>query len=140
MLEHLTKGASHIQEKWESYTPLSSYMLLASRLLSQVPSELSHAFLVLLGKCRKISYRWLMTILGRVQETTSEIRRRELLKMALNIALLCGDSFNVYDGFLPVILADAKQVSMVECSIIIYNNTSLKCETETSLRGILFDK
>ncbi|KAF5698569.1 hypothetical protein FMUND_15060 [Fusarium mundagurra] len=141
MLEHLTKGVSHIQENWESYTALSSYTLLASRLLSQVPSELSHAFLGLLEKCREISYRWLMTILRRVEETTSEIRRREFLKTALNIALICGDSFNVYDSFLPVILADAKQASMlVECSIIIYNNASLKCETETGLRGILFDR
>ncbi|EWZ78101.1 hypothetical protein FOWG_17578 [Fusarium oxysporum f. sp. lycopersici MN25] len=141
MLEHLTKGVSHIQENWESYTALSSYTLLASRLLSQVPSELSHAFLGLLEKCRRISYRWLMTILGRVQETTSEIRRSGFLKTALTIALICGDSFNVYDGFLPVILADAKQASMlIECSIIIYNNASLTSETETTLRGILFDR
>ncbi|KAJ0126681.1 Uncharacterized protein HZ326_30217, partial [Fusarium oxysporum f. sp. albedinis] len=80
-------------------------------------------------------------ILGRVQETTSEIRRSGFLKTALTIALICGDSFNVYDGFLPVILADAKQASMlIECSIIIYNNASLKSETETTLRGILFDR
>jgi hypothetical protein len=141
MVDHLTKCVSHIQENWESYTALSSYTLLASRLLSQVPSELSHAFLGLLEKCRRISYRWLMTILGRVQEATSEIRRRGFLKTALTIALICGDSFNVYDGFLPVILADAKQASMlVECSIIIYNNASLKSESETTLRGILFDR
>ncbi|KAG7408180.1 hypothetical protein Forpe1208_v012432 [Fusarium oxysporum f. sp. rapae] len=141
MLEHLTKSVSHIQENWESYTALFSYTLLASRLLSQVPSELSHAFLGLLEKCRRISYRWWMTILGRVQETTNEIRRSGFLKTALTIALICGDSFNVYDGFLPVILADAKQASMlVECSIIIYNNASLKSEAEATLRGILFDR
>ncbi|KAJ9413498.1 hypothetical protein QL093DRAFT_2594586 [Fusarium oxysporum] len=131
MLEHLTKGVSHIQENWESYTALSSYTLLASRLLSQVPSELSHAFLGLLEKCRRISYRWLTTILERVQETTSETRRSGLLKTALTIALICGDSLQ----------SDAKQASMlVECSIIIYNNASLKSETETTLRGILFDR
>ncbi|KAH6974679.1 hypothetical protein EDB80DRAFT_830861 [Ilyonectria destructans] len=141
MLENLTKGVSHIQENWESYTSLCSYMLLASRLLSQVPSELSHAFLGLLEKCRKVSYGWLMTVLGRVQETTNETQRTEFLETALNIALICGDSFNVYDGFLPKILADSEQASMlVECSIIIYNNASLKSETETTLRGILLDR
>ncbi|KAH7114591.1 hypothetical protein EDB81DRAFT_702529 [Dactylonectria macrodidyma] len=141
MLENLTKGVSHIQENWESYTALCSYTFLASRLLSQVPSQLSHAFLGLLEKCRKVSYRWLMTVLGRVQDTTNETQRREFLETALNIALICGDSFNVFDGFLPKILADSEQASMlVECSIIIYNNASLKSETETTLRGILFDR
>ncbi|KAJ4177155.1 hypothetical protein NW755_014012 [Fusarium falciforme] len=141
MLDNLAKGVSHIQENWESYTALCSYAFLASRLLSQVPSELSHAFLGLLEKCRKVSYRWLMTVLGRVQETTNETQRREFLETALNIALICADSFNVYDGFLPMILADSEQASMlVECSIIIYDNASLKSETESTLPDILFDR
>ncbi|KAH6952351.1 hypothetical protein BKA56DRAFT_638451 [Ilyonectria sp. MPI-CAGE-AT-0026] len=131
MLENLTKGVSHIQENWESYTALCSYTC----------ERIVPCFLGLLEKCRKVSYRWLMTVLGRVQDTTNETQRREFLETALNIALICGDSFNVYDGFLRKILADSEQASMlVECSIIIYNNASLKSETETTLRDILFDR
>ncbi|KAH6961733.1 hypothetical protein BKA56DRAFT_647758 [Ilyonectria sp. MPI-CAGE-AT-0026] len=109
-------GVSHIQENWESYTALCSYTC----------ERIVPCFLGLLEKCRKVSYRWLMT-------TTNETQRREFLETALNIALICGDSFNI--------LADSEQASMlVECSIIIYNNASLKSETETTLRDILFDR
>ncbi|KAI3589065.1 hypothetical protein IWW34DRAFT_826868 [Fusarium oxysporum f. sp. albedinis] len=58
MLKNLAKGVSRIRENWESYTALCSLTLLASRVLSQVPSDLVSPFIDLIDECRAVAYRW----------------------------------------------------------------------------------
>ncbi|CAF3506003.1 unnamed protein product [Fusarium graminearum] len=141
MLENLTKGVSRIQENWEPYTALLSLTSLASRVLSQVPSDLVNPFIELIDKCRAIAYRWLDIVLKRAEAPTDEAHRRGLLGVVLNIALVCVDSFNVDDCFLVQILADSNRAStLLECSIIIHNNAPVQVPADDPLQNALFDR
>ncbi|KAI8648277.1 hypothetical protein NCS55_01496600 [Fusarium keratoplasticum] len=141
MLENLVKGVSRIRENWESYTALCSLTFLASRLLSQVPSELVSPFIDLVDQCRAVAYRWLAIVLERAQAATDEAQRRGLLGAVLNIALACVDSFNVDDDFLAKVLADSDRASiLLECSVIIHNNAPVQILTDDPLQNALFDR
>ncbi|EKJ69179.1 hypothetical protein FPSE_10644 [Fusarium pseudograminearum CS3096] len=141
MLENLTKGVSRIRENWESYTALLSLTSLASRVLSQVPSDLVNPFIELIDKCRDVAYRWLDIVLKRAETATDEAHRRGLLGVVLNIALVCVDSFNVDDFFLAQVLADSNQASiLLECSIIIHNNAPVQVPADDPLQNALFDR
>ncbi|CAF3497814.1 unnamed protein product [Fusarium graminearum] len=141
MLKNLTKGVLRIQENWESYTALLSLISLASRVLSQVPSDLVNPFIELIDKCRAIAYRWLDVVFKRAEAATDEAHRRGLLGVVLNIALVCVDSFNVDDCFLVQILADSNRASiLLECSIIIHNNAPVQVPADDPLQNALFDR
>ncbi|RSL41729.1 hypothetical protein CEP54_015726 [Fusarium duplospermum] len=141
ILENLVKGVSRIRENWESYTALCSLTFLASRLLSQVPSDLVGPFMDLIDQCRAVAYRWLAIVLERAQAATDETQRTDLLGAVLSIALACVDSFNVDDCFLAKVLADSEQASiLLECSVIIHNNAPVQILADDPLQSALFDR
>lgn len=141
MLESLKKCVLSVRENWESHVGLWSFTFLAARLLSLVAEDLSQPFLDLLKQSREISHQWVKTLLKRAEGTSNDEQRKDFLGTALSIALVCADSFNVYDGYLPRILHDSKQASiLVECSIIINENAALKSQNNGVLLQILFDR
>ncbi|KAK2482266.1 hypothetical protein H9L39_04058 [Fusarium oxysporum f. sp. albedinis] len=141
MLKNLAKGVSRIRENWESYTALCSLTLLASRVLSQVPSDLVSPFIDLIDECRAVAYRWLAIVLERAQAATDEAHRRGLLGAVLNIVLACVDSFNVDDYSLAKVLADSDRASiLLECSVIIHNNVPVQLSADDPLQNALFDR
>ncbi|GKT62683.1 hypothetical protein ColTof4_01697 [Colletotrichum tofieldiae] len=141
MLESLRKCVLRVRENWESHVALWSFMFLAARLLSLVFEDLSQSLLDLLEQSREISHQWVKTLLKRAESTSNDDQRKDFLRTALSIALVCADSFNVYDGYLPRILHDSKQASiLVECSIIINENAPLKNEDNDVLQKIMFDR
>ncbi|KAF4469857.1 hypothetical protein FALBO_3237 [Fusarium albosuccineum] len=141
MLSQLEKSVSRVQENWESDTALCSFTFLTARLLSLAVEELSQPLLDLLGRCREISYGWLMKLMEKAQATSDADQRREFTEAGLKIALLCVDTFNVDDRFMPQILSDPYQASiLVETSIIIYNHSSLHGKTTDNLQNIMSDR
>lgn len=141
MLEALRKCVLRVRENWESHTALWSFTFLAARLLSLASKDLSQSLLDLLEQSRAISYNWVRTLLERAQQTSNEEQRKGFLGTALSIALVCAESFNVYDGYLPQILHDSKHASiLVECSIIINDNAPLKSEDDHILQDIMLDR
>ncbi|KAF4983725.1 hypothetical protein FZEAL_941 [Fusarium zealandicum] len=106
MLRKLGECVSRVQASWESHTALCSFTLLATRLLSLAAQDLHQNIFDLLRQCREISYGWMIKLLDKVQETADDAQRKEFLGTALNIALICADSFNVGDKFMPAILED----------------------------------
>ncbi|KAJ4208350.1 hypothetical protein NW767_001454 [Fusarium falciforme] len=141
MLESLTQCVSRVHENWESHTSLWCFTFLTSRLLSVGAEHLSKPLLSLLAQCRKISYKWLCRLMTRVQETTDDAQRQEFLETAFKIALICADTFNVDDRFLPKILADPQEASiLLEASIGICNNSKIKNTTEDVVLDILYNR
>ncbi|KAM0433504.1 hypothetical protein ACHAPT_004384 [Fusarium lateritium] len=141
MLQSLAQCVSRVHENWESHTSLWCFTFLTSRLLSIGAEHHSQPLLDLLAQCRKISYKWLSRLMSRVQETTDDAQRREFLEIALRIALICTDTFNVDDRFLLKIMADPWQASiLLEASIFICNNSRIKDTTEDLLLDILFNR
>ncbi|RSL88379.1 hypothetical protein CEP51_001714 [Fusarium floridanum] len=141
ILQSLSGCVLRMQENWDSYTALWSFTFLTTRLLSLVPKDLSRPFLDLLEQCRETSYSWVRTLLERVEDTSDDVRRRELLETASSIALVCIDSFNVDDGFLHQILASSQQAAiLVECSIIVHENLSLKSGDDQIFQDVMLDR
>lgn len=141
ILQNLKACISRVQENWESHTSLCSFTFLVTRLLSLVSKDLHDSFLNLLERCREISYRWLMRLIEKVQETTDDTQRKEFSETSLTIALICADSFNVENEFIRKILEDSHQASiLVEASIVIYNNSSLRNLAKHTIQDILFDR
>jgi predicted Zn-ribbon and HTH transcriptional regulator len=141
ILESLYDSVSRVQENWESYTALWSFTFLSARLLSLVSKELSQDFMDLLKQCRKISYTWLKALLERAEDTSDDSQRKEFLKAASNIALICIDSFNVDDSFLHQILASPQQAAiMVECSIVVHEYLALKADDDQMVQDILLGR
>lgn len=137
----LRKGILRVRANWDSHIALWSFTFLAARVLSLAPEDLSEPFLSLLELSREISYNWLKTILKRVEHSTDDSQRKELSGAALEIALICADSFNVHDGFLSQILKISKQASiLVECSIVINDSAALTSEHRDNLQEIMFDR
>ncbi|KAJ3543984.1 hypothetical protein NM208_g3286 [Fusarium decemcellulare] len=126
MLAQLTQAVSRVQENWESHIALCSFTFLTARLLSLAAEELSQPLLDLLRRCREIAYGWLMKLMEKVQETSNDAQRKEFTETGVKIALLCVDTFNVDDRFIPRILSHPYQASvLVETSIIIHNQSTL---------------
>lgn len=141
LLESLKKCVSRVGENWESYIALWSFTSLATRALSLAPANLSQSFLGLLQKSRETTHKWVQDLLQKAEDTSNEEERKELLETAFNLALVCSDSFNVYDGYLSRILQDSAEASiLVECSIIINDNAALKKEDGDILQGIMLDR
>ncbi|RSM12590.1 hypothetical protein CEP52_002280 [Fusarium oligoseptatum] len=141
ILQSLSGCVLRMQENWDSYTALWSFTFLTTRLLSLVPKDLSRPFLDLLEQCRETSYSWVKTLLERVEDTSDDVLRRELLETASSIALVCIDSFNVDDGFLHQILASSQQAAiLVECSIIVHENLSLKSGDDQIFQDVMLDR
>ncbi|KAF5718422.1 hypothetical protein FMUND_5281 [Fusarium mundagurra] len=97
MLKYLSESVSRVQENWESYTSLCSFTCLATRLLALADKSLSTQTLELIAKCREISYKWVMHLLCKVQDIEHRTQREEFLEAAVQIALVCIETFNL-DG------------------------------------------
>ncbi|KAF5986478.1 hypothetical protein FCOIX_1537 [Fusarium coicis] len=141
LLEHLSKAVSRIEKNWESHTALSSFILLAIRFLSLARPPLDQDIMGLLCRCRGISYQWLLTLIGKIQDTSDYTQRREFSGSALTVAMMCVQTFNVDDRHLKKILGDSQQASLlVESSIAICNTTGDTNRTQTALQSIMVDR
>lgn len=141
ILESLTKCVLRVGENWESYVALWSFTSLAARVLSLTSADLSQSFLDLLQQSRETTHKWVEDLLQQAEDTSNEEQRKELLQTAFNLALVCADSFNVYDGYLSRILQDSTQASiLVECSVIINDNAALKEGDDNILQGIMLNR
>ncbi|EXK78453.1 hypothetical protein FOQG_16879 [Fusarium oxysporum f. sp. raphani 54005] len=69
------------------------------------------------------------------------MQRRELLESALNVPMICVQTFHVDDKQLEKILGDSQQASLlVESRIIIHNTTLANNETQSPLQSIMKDR
>ncbi|OAR01441.1 hypothetical protein LLEC1_04033 [Akanthomyces lecanii] len=141
ILESLTKCVLRVGENWESYVALWSFTCLTARVLSLTSADLSPPFLDLLQRSRETTHKWVEDLLQQAEDTSNEEQRKELLQTAFNLALVCADSFNVYDGHLSQILQDSAQASiLVECSVIINDNAALKKEDDSIIQDVMLDR
>ncbi|KAI9166341.1 BTB and MATH domain-containing protein [Paramyrothecium foliicola] len=141
MLANLEKGIWRVRDNWESHIALWSFTFLAARVLALACTDLSRPFLDLLQKSREISHKWVRKLLQRAEASNDEVNRENFLGTALTIALVCIDSFDVYDDHLSQILQDSAQASiLIECSIIINDRVSLRNGDGNILHSIMLDR
>ncbi|KAM0246004.1 hypothetical protein ACHAP5_004975 [Fusarium lateritium] len=141
MLRNLFQAVARIEKNWESYTALCSFTLLATRFLSLSSPALSEDIMRFICECRNISHKWLLTLIQKVQGTTDDKQRKEFSESALQIAMICVQTFNIDNEHMSEILKDAQQASMlIESSIIIYNTTLGNKKAQTTIQSIMDDR
>ncbi|KAF4445849.1 hypothetical protein F53441_10495 [Fusarium austroafricanum] len=141
MLASLTQCVSRVEQNWESYTSLCSFTCLTTRLLALADKSLFEPILELLTRCRKISYKWLMKLLAKVQDINDRVQRKEFLETALYVALICIETFNIEGKLFQSMLTDSQQAAiLVEVAIIIHNNSDLGRSGDDALYSIMFDR
>ncbi|KAF5635112.1 uncharacterized protein FTJAE_6495 [Fusarium tjaetaba] len=141
ILKYLTESVSRVQENWESYTSLCSFTCLATRLLALDDNSLSSKLLDLIAKCREISYKWVIHLLSKVQDIEHRTQREEFLEAAVQIALVCVETFNLKGDYFEQVLADEEQAAILsEISIIIHNNADSEQLQKDALYGIMLDR
>ncbi|EXJ68848.1 uncharacterized protein A1O5_07780 [Cladophialophora psammophila CBS 110553] len=130
LLESLHEALQRIKENWESSQALSIFTSLAARLLSlSTADQVKTRCLIYLANVRDVAFAWVNLLKDRVHKTTVDCHRTDLISKAVEIALICIDSFNVDDMHLVHALSSSKDASVfIQCSIIIHEgiNTILK--------------
>lgn len=140
-LDALCKSVERIEKNPESYWALWSFTLLATRVLSMVPDTEARDYLHFLERCRKLSKKWVNRIHIKLSETHNGEQKSLLRSMALDIALVCFDTFSVDPKYLKRILRKPKQASiLIELSIIIRSSLPAEDAQKDGLKSFLVDR
>ncbi|KAK5126609.1 hypothetical protein LTR85_009543 [Meristemomyces frigidus] len=122
LLAELRVALQRIKKNWESSQALSTFISIASRLLSLSSShEIQKSCVAYLEDARVIALGWIHTLREKAQRVSAQDERSEYLSKRAEIALICIDSFNVDDAQLTSILTmSTEQPSiLIQCTIII---------------------
>lgn len=112
---------SRVKENWEYSQALSTFIALASRLLSLTSSQqIARKALAYLADVRCVAVSWVNLLKDKIQRALNDAQRMDLSSKVVEIALIGVDSFNLDDRYLVVILSDPKVASIfLQCSIVI---------------------
>nr|POE84323.1 hypothetical protein CFP56_76392 [Quercus suber] len=121
LLSELNGALQRTKENWESSQALSTFISIASRVLSMSTSvNIKGACLEFLKDARKVTFEWTDELREKAQLVDTHERRIEYLLKRAEIALICGDSFNVDVDQLEQILQDSTQASiLMQCAIAV---------------------
>ena len=133
ILENLNSALSQVKANWESMHALVIYTAIASRLLA-MNREVQADCLSFLQRVRDTAFGWLQTVRGRAQQTEDHVDRTHFLSKSIEIALVCGMTFDVDSIHLTAILAEDDNVAMLlQCAMAVAE----RAKSKKSLLGIL---
>lgn len=132
LIAHLDIAAKRVEENWESWRALATFVQLACRITNLTTSlEVRARCLQFLHKTRRIAIVWLHRLKTRAASSTNDEQRTELFSRATEIALLGIATFDVDNKFIDVILQQQDAVSsFLQCSIAVQENQDLLSGTE----------
>ena len=121
LLDSLHDALQRVKENWESSQALSTFICLATRLLSLASTEqIRTRCMVYLASVRVVTFTWVNILRHKAQKATDEGQRTDLISRAVEIALICVDSFNVDESYIDDTLALPEDASIfLQCSIVI---------------------
>lgn len=139
LLAALHGALSRTRENWESSNALSIYISLASRHLSLTSCEhIKDISLAYLADVRHVSLHWVNLLREKAQQAINDSQRKDLGSKAVELALICVDSFNIEGKYLEDTLGDPEAASVfIQCSIVIQEGDSFTSKTTKSLISIL---
>jgi hypothetical protein len=142
LLAALYEALSRTKENWESSNALSIFISLASRLLSLTSSEhIKDRSLAYLADVRHVSFHWVNLLRERTQQAINDSQRRDLGSKAVELALICVDSFNLEDKYMKDTLIDPETASVfIQCSIVIQEGDLSTSKATNTLISILSNR
>lgn len=139
LILRLREALQRWQENWDAYQALASFINVTARLLSLASSFMVHdECLECLTDVRKIAFGWVDLLRDRSQQSTEQAHRTELLSKAVDVALICVDTFNVDQHHLEDILSASSEASIfLQTSIFIRQNIHSLLGQSTPLHFIM---
>lgn len=126
VLDNLEVSLNRVKENWESCHAVGTFSHIAGRLLTFGPEDMWPKCLKLLSSCRQICWRWLQTLLQKVDATDESIQRSRLLEKVLDIALICADTFDIDQAFLTTLMSTTTEAMiLLRCFLAIQNTRSI---------------
>jgi Protein of unknown function (DUF3638)/Protein of unknown function (DUF3645) len=139
LLESLHEASQRVKENWESSQALSTFISLAARLLSLTSAgQIKDKCLVYLASVRVVAFGWVNLLRNKAHKATNDGQRTDFISKAVEIALICVDSFNVDERYLDDILALPEDASvLIQCSIVIQEGNYTISKTSDPMIPIL---
>ncbi|KAE8440778.1 hypothetical protein EG329_006578 [Mollisiaceae sp. DMI_Dod_QoI] len=140
LLNVLEQALERIKENWESSQTLSTLVSLATRILSLTTAgEIEQKCLAYLCVVRDVAFKWVNCLRDKVHESMDDDQRADLRLKAVEVALICVDSFNLEGAFLDHTLSTQKHASvLLQCSIIIQEGGSVTSSSSDALAVMLY--
>ena len=121
LLDNIKIALGRVKENWESAHSLCIFSIVAARLLSLTNSELvQQRCIEILKDIRNVASGWVTLLREGAQQAKADDIRTHKKSKSVDVALICGLTFDVEDPFLAEVLCSASNVSiLVQCSIIV---------------------
>ena len=121
MLTQLQTSTLRIKKNWESCQALSIMIFVAARLLSLMSCpQVKTQYLDYLAITRTIAFEWALLLKAKVQAVPDQTQRDDLTSKAIEIALVCTNTFGVDQEHLIKILESENNASIfIQCCIVV---------------------
>ena len=142
LLETLNEALQRVKENWESSQALSTFISLAARLLSLTSTgQVKDKCLAYLASVRVVVFGWVNLLRDKASRATSNDQRTYLHSRAVEIALICVNSFNLDEKYFGDTLSVPEAASVfIQCSIIIQEGEFTLSQTPGSMASILHQR
>lgn len=141
-LIRLRDALQRLKENWEALRALASLIHLAARLLSlQYSAKVQGECLEYLTDARRVSFGWVNLLRDKAQHSTDDTQRMEFLSRAVEVALVCVNTFDVDQKYLDDILTSPSQASvLIQCSIAIQDYSRSTLGQDDPLQFIMLER
>ncbi|RMZ91442.1 hypothetical protein DV736_g1343, partial [Chaetothyriales sp. CBS 134916] len=142
LLKSLDESLQRVRENWESSQAVSTFISVSSRLLSLTAAEdIKTQCLDYLRETRAVTFGWVNLLTDKAYGATNDAQRIELLAHAVELALICTDTFNVDDKYLDRIFTSHQDGCLfIQCCILIQNSTLAHRATSNPMTPILHQR
>ncbi|TVY48539.1 hypothetical protein LOCC1_G001313 [Lachnellula occidentalis] len=142
ILKALREALQKVKENWESSQALSTFISLAARVLSLTSSDqIKEGCLLYLASVRVVAFGWVNLLRDKAHMAISDDQRSYLLSRALEVALVCADSFNCDERYLEALLAIPEDLSLlIQCSIVIQEGDYTLTHTSDPIVSLLYQR
>ncbi|TVY81339.1 hypothetical protein LSUE1_G008843 [Lachnellula suecica] len=139
LLEAIQVAFQSVKQNWESSQALSIFISLITRLLSLALDEnIKSDCLDHLDIFRTVAYGWLSVLNEKAHKATDDYQKKDFRSKAVEIALLCVDSFNIEDSHLADLFSKSNSASVfIQCLIVIQEGETLVSGSSNSMLSIL---
>ena len=125
LIRLLREGLLRIRDNWESAQALSSFVILAARLLALTSSkEIEAQCLDVLSECRQIAADWTELMRQKYRETTDPDQRTDYMLRTFEISQICTYTFTMDKRHLEGVLKDpVASKLLITCAITVQQTT-----------------
>ena len=133
LMQGLTTALDKIEGNWESAVALFTLNSLCLRILKEgMASNILHNCVTYTSRIRKISTRWIDTLLEKLARSSESSQRQDLSLRVFTLALICHNTFDVGNSHFALVLNEPSAASQLLTSNIIIKQHMPPADTQFS--------